>query len=67
METTGYTLQIATFYILYNPSILQKLQELILAIPNPANIPPLAECSVPRYEVVLTKLKSISSVVKLMV
>lgn len=44
METTSYTLQIATLYVLYNQSIHQKLvKELLLAIPASANIPPLAE------------------------
>jgi hypothetical protein len=44
METTSYTLQIATLYVLYNQSIHQKLvKELLLAIPASANIPQLAE------------------------
>jgi hypothetical protein len=44
METTSYTLQIATCYVLYNPSIFRNVrEELMLAIPDPANIPPQAE------------------------
>jgi cytochrome P450 len=44
METTSYTLELATFHVLDNSSIFQKLHnELLLAIPNPTNIPAQTE------------------------
>lgn len=43
-ETTRYALAVASYHILSTPSIYKRLrEELITAIPDPTNFPPLSE------------------------